>query len=79
MRDYEPQTALESAPTGMELIEPLAEQARHVLLPGGMLFLEFGHHQGALVREYLEKLGYRNVQIKHDLAGHERMAIAVNP
>lgn len=79
VRDYEPQTALESAPTGMELIRQLAEQARHVLLPGGMLFLEFGHHQGALVRECLEKLGYRNVQIKHDLAGHERMAIAMNP
>ncbi|NLX24641.1 MAG: peptide chain release factor N(5)-glutamine methyltransferase [Lentisphaerae bacterium] len=79
VRDHEPQTALESAPTGMELIQQLAEQARYVLLPGGMLFLEFGHNQGALVRECLEKLGYRNVQIKHDLAGHERMAIAVNP
>ncbi|MBN2685678.1 MAG: peptide chain release factor N(5)-glutamine methyltransferase [Pontiellaceae bacterium] len=79
VRDHEPQTALESAPSGMELIEQLAAQARYVLLPGGMLFLEFGYNQSALVRECLEKLGYRNVQIKHDLAGHDRMAIAVNP
>lgn len=79
VRDHEPQTALESAPSGMELIRKLAEQGRNVLLPGGMLFLEFGHNQGALVRECLEKLRYHNVVIKHDLAGHERMTIAVNP
>jgi release factor glutamine methyltransferase len=79
VRDFEPQSALESGPVGMELITQLATQARSVLVPGGMLFLEFGYDQGAAVAECLENRGYQNIQIKHDLAGHDRIAIAENP
>ena len=79
VRDHEPQAALDSGPTGMELIEQLATQARYVLASGGMLFLEFGYDQGDAVFQCLDKLGYRNIQIKHDLAGHDRIAIAENP
>ena len=79
VRDFEPQSALESGPSGMELITQLAAQARDVLVPGGLLFLEFGYDQGQVVAECLELLGYTNIQIKHDLAGHDRIAIAENP
>ncbi len=79
VRDHEPRMALDSGPSGMELIEDLALQARSVLLPGGMLFLEFGYDQGEAVRSCLERLGYVDIQIKHDLAGHDRIAIASNP
>ncbi len=79
VRDHEPQSALDAGPTGMELIEDLAMQARSVLVPGGQLFLEFGYDQGESVRSCLEKFGYRNVQIKNDLVGHDRIAIAENP
>jgi release factor glutamine methyltransferase len=79
VRDYEPQSALESGPCGMELIAQLAKQARSVLVPGGMLFLEFGFDQGGAVAECLDHLGYQNIQIRHDLAGHDRIAIAENP
>ena len=78
VRDHEPRTALESAPSGMELIRELAKQARSVLVPSGMLFLEFGYDQGDAVRQTLHELGYRNIQIKHDLAGHDRIGIAEN-
>jgi release factor glutamine methyltransferase len=79
VRDFEPQSALDSGPVGMELIAQLATQARNVLVPGGMLFLEFGYDQGAAVAECLGNLGYQNIQIKHDLASHDRIAIAENP
>ena len=79
VRDYEPQSALESGPSGMELIKQLATQARYVLVPGGLLFLEFGFDQGSMVLHCLERLGYLNIQIRHDLAGHDRIAIAENP
>ncbi len=79
VRDYEPRSALDSGPSGMEQIIQLATQARYVLLPGGLLFLEFGFDQGEMVRQGLEHLGYINIQIKHDLAGHDRIAIAENP
>lgn len=79
VRDHEPQSALDSGPTGMELIHELATQARYVLVPGGMLFLEFGYDQGKTVHDCLTKLGYADIQIKHDLANHDRIAIATNP
>jgi release factor glutamine methyltransferase len=79
VRDHEPQSALDSGPSGMELIEELSTQARTVLVPDGMLFLEFGYNQGIAVSQYLEDAGYRDVVIKQDLAGHDRMAIAINP
>ncbi len=79
VREFEPKTALESGPDGMELIGQLAAQARRVLRPGGMLFLEFGYNQGSAVRHCLQKLGYLDIQIRRDLAGHDRMAIAENP
>ena len=79
VRDHEPQSALDSGPSGMELIEELAVQASVVLVPGGMLFLEFGYDQGDAVSQCLEKSGYRDIRIKQDLAGLDRIAIAVNP
>jgi release factor glutamine methyltransferase len=79
VRDHEPQSALDSGPTGMELIEQLATQARKALVPGGMLFLEFGFDQGEAVRQCLQKAGYLDIQIKRDLAGLDRMAMAENP
>ena len=79
VRNHEPQLALDSGPTGMELISELATQARYVLTSGGMLFLEFGFDQGNVVYQCLEKLGYEEIEIVRDLAGHERIAIAVNP
>ncbi|MDZ8119664.1 peptide chain release factor N(5)-glutamine methyltransferase [Pontiella agarivorans] len=79
VREHEPKMALDAGPSGMELIRDLALQARSVLVPEGMLFLEFGFDQGEAVFHCLNQLGYRNIQIKHDLAGHPRIAIAVNP
>ncbi len=79
VRDHEPQQALDSGPTGMELIQILATQARYVLVPGGKLFLEFGFDQGDFVYQSLEKLGYTDIEIKHDLAGLDRIAVAINP
>lgn len=79
VRDHEPQSALDSGPSGMELIEELAVQAHTVLVPGGMLFLEFGYDQGDAVSRCLKKTGYRNIRIKQDLAHLDRFAIAINP
>jgi release factor glutamine methyltransferase len=79
VRDHEPQSALDSGPSGMELIEVLALQARSILVPDGMLFLEFGYDQGNAVEQCLNHLGYLDVTIKKDLAGLDRMAIATNP
>jgi release factor glutamine methyltransferase len=73
VRDFEPQLALDGGAEGLDLIQPLVEQAARVLKPGGGLFLEIGYDQGAAVFQGLEKAGFRNVEIKKDLAGLDRM------
>lgn len=79
VHDYEPRAALDGGILGMDFIQELATQARYVLAPEGMLFLEFGYDQGDVVASCLKNIGYQNIQIKKDLAGHDRMAIAENP
>ena len=79
VRNHEPRVALESSPSGMELIEKLTAQTRKILRPGGMLFLEFGYDQGDAVFQCLQQNGYSNIQIKPDLNHHDRMAVATLP
>ncbi|HEY1064802.1 MAG TPA: peptide chain release factor N(5)-glutamine methyltransferase [Pirellulales bacterium] len=40
VKDYEPQSALESGPTGLECIQKIIPQAAERLRPGGRLFIE---------------------------------------
>ena len=44
--------------------------------PGGWLVLEIGADQGAAVTELLSRAGYEAVEIRPDLAGRDRAAVA---
>jgi release factor glutamine methyltransferase len=78
VRDHEPHVALFSANDGLADVFAIATQAREWLTRGGWLVLEIGHLQGVAVRAELERLGYANVEVKADLAGRDRIAVAVN-
>jgi methylase of polypeptide subunit release factors len=41
-----------------------------------VLVLEIGHQQGAAVRDVLAAHGLRDVQIRCDLTGRDRIAVA---
>ena len=71
---HEPRLALVAGPTGLELIERIARQARALLRPGGWLLLEHGAGQGEAVATLLQDLGYRTVLERRDLAGRPRAA-----
>ena len=47
--------------------------------PCGWLVLEIGADQGAAVGELLHAAGYADVEIRPDLAGHDRIALARRP
>jgi release factor glutamine methyltransferase len=49
VREYEPRTALAGGVRGMDVIAPLLAQAHTWLRPGGLLAVEMGHHQQAIV------------------------------
>lgn len=74
--EHEPHRALFAGPDGLSVIRRLGEGAPGWLRPGGALVLEIGAAQGAGVRGILGDLGYREIEIRPDLAGRDRIAIA---
>ncbi|WP_456457232.1 peptide chain release factor N(5)-glutamine methyltransferase [Thermovibrio sp.] len=74
---YEPAVALFAGRTGLELIEKLIRDSYGKLRKGGFLALEFGEGQGKEVRELLVKAGFKEVKIRKDLSGKERVGIGV--
>lgn len=78
VREWEPREALIAGPEGTEVIRRLVEGAPPHLRSGGLLALEIGAGQGVEVRRIVEDAGgYREPEIRRDLAGRERILLAV--
>ncbi len=77
VRDFEPRTALDGGPDGLTIIRRLMAQSFQALKPGGALFLEIGEDQGAAIQELAHAAGFRESQLRPDLAGKDRMVRAV--
>ncbi len=76
VRDHEPRSALVPGPRGTEALELLLGGAPSWLAPGGALVLELAPHQAASLAEQAARLGYRQVEVRPDLAGRERVLVA---
>jgi len=75
LRELEPELRREPAEAlvGVGRHRAVAEAAREVLRPGGVLVLEVGDGQACDVSPTLVALGYRDVRISPDLAGRQRV------
>ena len=76
VREFEPRLALSGGEDGLKYYRELGVQAKDHLRPGGQLWLEIGWDQGSSVSQILAQEGYQNVQIRKDLAGHDRVVSA---
>lgn len=76
VRDWEPALALYADADGLAHVHAIAVGATDWLRPGGWLVLEIGTGQGAAVAGILTAAGLEAVDIRPDLAGHDRIAIA---
>lgn len=54
----------------------IAQQAVHALLPGGKLFFEINASKAKAVTQLLLQLNYRNIEVRKDLSGKDRMVKA---
>lgn len=79
VRDFEPRAALDGGRDGLELIRALIPQAAVALKPGGRLFLEIGDRQGAAAQALLAQSGFREIRLRPDLAGQDRLVKAQKP
>jgi len=79
VREWEPHEALFSGADGLDDIRVIVAGAREWLKPGGWLVVEFGHRQGAAVKELAERAGFVDVVVEHDLASRDRFLTAHHP
>lgn len=77
VRKFEPRNAVFSGQTGLEVIERLIPQACEALRPGGWLVFEISGTIVDGVRRLLA--GWNDVEIRNDLQGIPRIALARNP
>ncbi len=77
--EWEPSGALFAGDDGLDDIRVLVSGALDRLGPGGSLVLEIGADQGAAVAEILAVAGFGDIEIRPDLAGRDRIALARHP
>ncbi len=76
VRGWEPGLALFADDHGLAHVHEIAVGAAEWLRPGGRLILEIGTGQGAAVARVLADAGLDEVEVRPDLAGHDRIASA---
>jgi len=74
VRDFENKRALVSGPTGLECYHRIAALLSQLILPGGLVGLEFGFGQAESVRQLFQPL-LSNLEVHCDLQGHQRFLI----
>ncbi len=74
--DWEPPGALFAGDDGLDDIRLIADGALGWLHPGGSLVLEIGADQGRAVEDILRQANLADVEIRQDLSGRDRIAIA---
>jgi len=76
VRDHEPRSALVPGPRGTEALEHLLDGAPRWLAPGGALVLEMAPHHAAALTQRAQEIGYRQVEVRPDLTGRDRVLVA---
>ena len=72
---FEPAEALVAGPTGLECLTEIIAAAPGHLNPGGFIALEHGYDQAQPVADRLRAAGFRDIQCRQDLQGHERVTL----
>jgi len=76
VEDWEPDDALFAGPDGLDDLRHIIAAAPEHLAEGGWLVLEIGADQGDAVRSLMSRAGFVDIEIRRDLAGHDRIAVA---
>ncbi|MFT6754274.1 MAG: release factor glutamine methyltransferase [Candidatus Azotimanducaceae bacterium] len=74
---YEPIAALVAEDCGLSDIKLIISSAKNKLKPGGMVIVEHGFDQQLSVKNILLDNGFTGVELLQDLAGRDRVALAI--
>jgi len=76
VRDYDPRSALDGGPDGLDIIRNVIQDAAIILKTGGRIFLEIGEEQAAAVKQLLEESGFSQTTVTRDLNNRDRVVSA---
>ena len=78
--DWEPHTAL-FVPDSDPLLfyRAIAKKGLQMLAPNGTLYFEINRAHGAETAELLANYGYKNIELRKDISGNDRMIKATRP
>ena len=77
VKNHEPYLALNGGNDGLDYYRRIVADAALHLKKGGRLMMEIGYDQGEDLRTLLKEAGYLSIEIKKDLSGNDRVAMAV--
>lgn len=76
VRDYEPVSALDGGPDGLELVRELLRQAAGVIAPEGYILIEIGHDQAIKLKaEYEGDTNWTWQGVRKDHGGIDRVVV----
>lgn len=75
VREHEPLSALDGTEDGLYFYREIIRDAKAHLKTEGWLLFEIGWDQGISVSELMTEAGYKNVEVKKDLAGLDRVVL----
>jgi release factor glutamine methyltransferase len=73
---WEPHQALIAGPTGLEALEAIVSEASAWLAGRSTLVAEIAPHQSSAAKSLALSAGFRDVVVRNDLAGRERILVA---
>jgi release factor glutamine methyltransferase len=76
VRDYDPRTALDGGPDGLDFYRRLSAEAGHFLKPSGKIMVEFGDNQAQRVQQLFEQQNWVVERIVDDYTQRPRIMIA---
>ncbi|MGN0464862.1 MAG: peptide chain release factor N(5)-glutamine methyltransferase [Lachnospiraceae bacterium] len=77
VKTFEPMLALDGMEDGLFFYDKLLKEGKAYLKKGGRVYFEIGHDQAKAVSSLFLKYGYKNINIRKDLAGLDRVVYGV--
>jgi release factor glutamine methyltransferase len=73
--EWEPRSALEAGPSGLEAVEEILVSAPEWLAVDGAVVIELAPHQADQARSTATRVGFSSVEVRQDLVGRNRVLV----
>lgn len=75
VKDYEPMLALDGGNDGLDFYRKIVDELNKNLNNNGSIIFEIGYNQGQAVSSLLSKYNFKDIYVKQDLAGLDRIVV----